>query len=91
MNLLRKKRLKVRVEIYSKPDCHLCDDAKALLNKARKSYPFEMIETDISEDDALFQEYKEQIPVVFINGRKAFKFKVDEDVFRKRLGKILDL
>jgi hypothetical protein len=62
-----------------------------MLRKARKSYPFEMIVTDITKDKALFEEYKEQIPVVFINGRKAFKFKIKEDLFRKRLAKILDL
>jgi glutaredoxin len=90
MSLLRRKRPKVRVEIYSKKECHLCDDAKALLHRARKSFPFEMIETDITKDKTLFEEYKEQIPVIFINGRKAFKFKVDEKLFRKRLAKILD-
>ncbi len=85
MNLLRKNRPKIKVEIYSKPDCHLCDEAKALLVKIQKEIPFEISEVDITQHAALFEEFKEQIPVVFINGRKAFKYHVDESEFRKRI------
>ena len=78
-------RLKIKVEIYSKPDCHLCDEAKTVLQRVRSRCPFEMIDVDITNDQRRYNEYKEQIPVIFINGRKAFKFRVDEKEFVKKL------
>lgn len=40
---------------------------------------------DIAASEDLFRKYKEDTPLVFINGKKAFKFKIDEVEFRKRL------
>lgn len=87
MSLLKKKNKRIKVEIYSKPDCHLCDEAKSVLLKAQKDFPFDLIEVDITTDQTMFEEYKEQIPVVFIDGRKAFKFRVDEKELRKKLAR----
>ncbi|MCH7678381.1 glutaredoxin family protein [candidate division KSB1 bacterium] len=81
MSLLKK----IKVEIYSKPHCHLCDQAKSVLLAAQKKFFFNLIEVDITTDKILVEEYKEQIPVVFINDRKAFKFRVDENELYKRL------
>jgi glutaredoxin len=89
MNLLRKSRPKIKVEIYSKPDCHLCDAAKAVILEIQKDIPIEISEIDITQHPALFEEFKEQIPVVFINGRKAIKYRVDAHEFRKKLDRIL--
>lgn len=85
MNFLRRKKATVKVEIYSKKDCHLCEVAKAVLLKAKQKYPIQITEIDISLDYELFEKYKEQIPVVFINGRKAFKFKIDEKELLKKI------
>ena len=85
MNLLKEKSKKIKVEIYSKSDCHLCDEAKSVLLKVQKEIPFDFIEVDITRNRKLFTEYKEQIPVVFINNRKAFKYHVDERELRNRL------
>ncbi len=85
MNLLKEKSKKIKVEIYSKSDCHLCDEAKSVLLKVQKEIPFDFIEVDITRNRKLFTEYKEQIPVVFINNRKAFKYHVDEKELRNRL------
>jgi glutaredoxin len=68
----------VRIEIYSRPGCHLCDEAKEVIERVRRRYPFSMRSINIETDPALEQEYGEQIPVVFINGTQAFKFRVDE-------------
>lgn len=73
------------VEIYSKPDCSLCDEAKKVLMIVKETLPFSLIETDISLNNELFEEYKEQIPVIFINGKKAFKFRVSEEELKKKL------
>ncbi len=85
MNFLRRKKATVKVEIYSKEDCHLCEEAKAVLLKAKQKYPIQITEIDISLDSELLEKYKEQIPVVFINGRKAFKFRIDEKELYKKI------
>lgn len=85
MNFLRRKKAPVKVEIYSKEDCHLCEVAKAVLLRVKQKYPIQITEIDISLDNELLEKYKEQIPVVFINGRKAFKFKIDEKELYKKI------
>ena len=85
MSLLKRKSKKIKVEIYSKSDCHLCDEAKSVLSKVKQEISFDFFEIDITSNRELFTEYKEQIPVVFICGKKAFKFRVNEKELRKRL------
>ena len=65
------------VEILSTPTCHLCDAAKAVLRDLQAVHAFVLRDIDISEHAALLRLYGEEIPVVFINGRKAFKYHVD--------------
>ena len=89
MNLKKNTAQKIRIEIYSKNDCHLCEEAKAVLSKVQKEVPFELREIDITRDVMLFHKYKEQIPVVFVNDRKAFKFVVNEKKLRKKLSRLL--
>lgn len=76
---------KVEVVIYSKPDCHLCDEIKAQLKKLQRRHRFELSEVNILEDPEALNRFKEEIPVVFINGRKAFKFYLDEQEFLRKL------
>jgi glutaredoxin len=76
---------KVEVVIYSKPDCHLCDEIKAQLKKLQRRHRFELSEVNILEDPEALNRFKEEIPVVFINGRKAFKFHLDEQEFLRKL------
>ncbi len=87
MNFRRINKPKARVEIYSKPDCHLCDEAKAVLLRVRKRYPFELLEVDITQDGR-YDEFREQIPVIFVNERKAFKYRVDEREFIRKLEQV---
>ena len=75
----------VTVEIYSRPGCHLCDDAKEIIERVRKRIAFTLRTINIETDDALEKEYGEEIPVVFINGNKAFKYHVDETEFEKKV------
>ncbi len=67
--------------VYSKPDCHLCEELKAELQKLQKRYSFEWREVNILDDVKAFEKFKDEIPVVFINGKKAFKFRLDEKRF----------
>ncbi len=79
----------IEVLVYSKPGCHLCDEVKAQLGKLRQKHSFELREQNIEEDPEVFARYKDEIPVVFINGRKAFKYHLDEKEFLRRLQTIL--
>ena len=75
----------VEVIIYSKPECHLCEDAKAQLARLQQSLPFTLREVNILENPEHYEEFKHEIPVIFVNGRKAFKFRLDEQAFRRRV------
>jgi peroxiredoxin/glutaredoxin len=75
----------IQVEIYSKKDCHLCEEAKAVLARVRARIPFELVEVDIEGDAKLFEQFKNDVPVVFVAGHKAFKHRVDEAGFAQRL------
>ena len=75
----------IEVVVYSKPDCHLCDVVKAQLERLQGSFPFELREVNILDDPESFGRFKEEIPVVFINGKKAFKYHLDEKEFARRM------
>jgi len=85
MSLLKRKNKEIKVKIYSKSDCHLCDEAKSVLLKVQQEIPFDFFEVDITSSRELFTEYKEQIPVVFINNQESFRYRVNEKELRKRL------
>jgi glutaredoxin len=70
-----------RVVIYERPGCHLCDDARAILDRVGEPYR----SVDIESDDELFKRYLERIPVVAVDGEEAFEFFVDETALRARL------
>jgi glutaredoxin len=72
----------VRLTFYTRPGCHLCDEARLVLE--RVGHPFE--EVDIDSDDSLLRRYLERIPVVALDGDELFDFFVDEDALRSRLG-----
>lgn len=73
------------VVLYGRPGCHLCDDARAVLQRVRAELPFVLEERDIERDDALHRAYLERIPVVALDGEELFDFFVDEDELRRRL------
>jgi glutaredoxin len=70
--------------LYGRDGCHLCDDARAVLQ--RIGAPFE--ELDIEADPALHRRYLERIPVVALDGTELYDFYVDEDDLRARLGRV---
>ncbi|MGQ0506868.1 MAG: glutaredoxin family protein [Myxococcaceae bacterium] len=75
----------MRVEIYSKPDCGLCEEAKEILEQVRSRVPFELVEVNIEADPTLFERFRYDIPVVFIAGKKAFKHRVEAEAVLRRL------
>ena len=75
----------MEVVLFTKPGCCLCDTVKAQLGKLRARQPFELREVNILEDPDAYAKFHEEIPVVFIGGRKAFKYHLDEKAFLRRL------
>jgi glutaredoxin len=74
-----------RIVLYGKPDCHLCDEAREVLERVRAEVPFDLEERDITRDEALHRAMLERIPVVEIDGEEAFTFFVDDRELRGRL------
>jgi glutaredoxin len=70
-----------RLVMYSRPGCHLCDEARAVL--LRLGEPFD--EIDIDSDDDLFKRYLERIPVIALDGEELYDFFVDEQDLRRRV------
>ena len=66
------------VTLYGRPGCHLCDEARAALERVRCRAPFMLEEVDITADDALHARYLERIPVIALDGRELSDFFVDE-------------
>ncbi len=77
----------IRVAVYGKRECALCDEVKATLLAVRTEIPFVMDEVDIEATPELREAYKDRIPLVFVNGRLAFKFRVEEAALRRRLAR----
>lgn len=77
--------LENQVIIYTKPGCCLCDRAREQLRELQGKAIFRWEEVNIQEDRDAYAKFKEEIPVVFVNGQKAFKYRLDEKAFLKLL------
>jgi glutaredoxin len=77
------------VKLYSKPDCHLCVEARAALERVQADLPFELYELDITSDESLHRTYFERIPVVVFGDEELFEYFVEEGALRERLEAIL--
>jgi len=73
----------VHVVLYSRPGCHLCDDARDVLLTERARKPFVLEEVDIETDDDLLREYGIRVPVVMIDGEERFEYRVDPQELAK--------
>jgi glutaredoxin len=73
------------VTLFGRPGCHLCEDARAVLERVRAELPFELAERDIEADEATFKAYLERIPVVALDGEELYELFVDESDLRARL------
>ncbi len=73
------------VVVYSRKGCHLCEVVKESLAKLSRQGGFLWREVDVDSDEELRRKFSDEVPVVFINGRKAFKYRMDEQEFLKKL------
>ena len=77
--------MKPSVILYTRGGCCLCDDAKRVIAQARVRASFDYQEVDIDRDPELLRLYNDEVPVIAINGSKAFKYRVSMDEFLKKL------
>jgi len=71
--------------LYTRAGCCLCDDAKQVIERARRRAAFDYRELDIDGDPELRRLYNDEVPVIAINGVKAFKYKVSLEELLKKL------
>jgi len=71
------------VVLYTRQRCHLCEEAKELLDRLQNEVPFELEMIDIDHDQQLRAQFNDDVPVIYINGRKAFKHRIYAGKFLK--------
>lgn len=76
---------KPKVVLYTREGCHLCDDMKRVVEAVGASTPLDLREVDIDTDPDLRRLYDWEVPVLEVDGRKAFKYRVSERELRQRL------
>ena len=74
-----------RVVIYSRPGCHLCEEAKKVIEASGYREEYTLEEINIESDAELLRRYRYDIPVITINGQEAFRHRLTADEFREKL------
>lgn len=62
---------RLRLTMYSRPNCPLCDEARELIEELGDRFAFSFEEVDITADPALYERYRHRIPVIALNGQDA--------------------
>jgi glutaredoxin len=79
---------KAQVIVYSRPGCHLCDEAKAVIAAAGCDDQFMLTEINIETDPELMAKYQYDVPVISINGVETFIHRVDPTEFHLKILRI---
>ena len=77
----------IRLTLYGRTDCHLCAEMRAVVEGIIHEIPATLEEIDVDGDPALVAAYGDEVPVLCVNGRKAFKYRVDGWALRARLAR----
>ena len=77
----------IALVLYSRPGCHLCEEMKDVILPVARELGCTLEEIDISDRAELEARFGMEIPVLCVNGRKAFKYRVSEPELRKRLAR----
>lgn len=75
----------MRLTLYSKPDCHLCHEMQAIIERLKGRYPLTLEVVDISTDPVLQARYRIDIPVLQVNGREIARHRVTELALERAL------
>lgn len=79
----------ITLSIVGKPDCHLCDDAKNVIDSVVKNFPEVVVEEVFVADNPLWSDiYGERIPVVLINGIEHTQWRVDAAALTEALREV---
>jgi glutaredoxin len=76
-----------KLTLYSRKDCCLCDEMKAVVRQVATKIPLDFEEIDVDGLPELRDKFGNEVPVLFIDGRKAFKHRVTEKALANRLRK----
>jgi glutaredoxin len=76
---------KAQVRLYTRPGCHLCEKALAAMMAAGCEQEYELEEVNIDLDPALRESYGLKIPVITINGREAFVYRLSPAEFKQQI------
>lgn len=74
-----------RITLFTQPGCHLCDRAKDVIRGVRRHVAFEFEEKNILDDAALYACHKNDIPVIFLNGREIARHQISPKQLRDAL------
>ena len=77
-----------KLTLYGKPGCHLCDDARLVVERATAGRDVTLEQVDISRDPELHARMGERIPVLELDGEELFELFVDEGVLKRRLDRV---
>jgi glutaredoxin len=77
----------IRVTVYSRPGCHLCDDMKDMIRRVAERIPLTLEDVDIYGDDELEERYGLEIPVLFVEGERVASARMTEDALVRILTK----
>jgi glutaredoxin len=77
-----------QVTLYGKPGCHLCEEAREVVERVRQQHPFELDEVDITLDPALEAVYRERIPVVAIDGQETLELVIEASELERCIARI---
>jgi hypothetical protein len=75
----------IRLTLITRRDCHLCEEMAAVIDDVRGTFPVELEVRDVDADPDLLRQYSDEVPVLLIGGRKAFKYRVTARDLTRRL------
>jgi glutaredoxin len=78
------------LRLYTRKDCCLCKEMKAALSEVAARVPFTLEEIDIDTSAELRKQFGDEVPVLFINGRKAFKYRLTTAELERGLNELRD-
>jgi glutaredoxin len=76
-----------KLTLYSRQECCLCDEMKAIIREVALTIPLELEVIDVDASAELREKFSDEVPVLFVNGRKLFKYRVTKHELEKQLGK----
>jgi glutaredoxin len=75
----------LRLELYTRPGCHLGNDLRAICERLAEEIAFDLTEVNIETDPELRVRYEREVPVLFVDGRLVVRFRTSERELRRIL------